>query len=523
MTTKTKFSETDEKLKLMIKRRSLSKGAIKNYNTVFNELYSLFEVTPSDIVRIGKTDQKPIFDNETGIYDMLDLEDRAITKYQFEYYEYLENKGLSNKTIKLKLDMFRALLGEYDIQKPKPIKIVIKKDRIRDEDIVSWRDIESALSFCKGIRDKAIISFFATTGLRNSDVRSLTIQDLITACSIYFEENEEKTIENLLNKNPEDIAPCWELMPKKTDKKSQLCVTFNTPECTEYIWQYLNERIAFNIKNGDDGALNPNEPLFATSKKKPLTSTAIEQMFQRLNKKLGDKKDKNGKYGKFRAHSLRKLFSTTCRRNLPNVFINSDKTSEVDIISIFTGHVPPNESNSKVYEAIESDNHDSYLRKTYQALIPYLSIKEIEIKDFKTSQYKELEEEHEAFKEQVKLQNSSMQREFDEQREQDKKRINHLENVNRELSSELKTLKRQVIQMANQNNILLIQDHIKDKEIVNHCNLGNKILELYISDIEDNPTILVTNQYIDELVNRAFNDLPEKDKKGYYEEFLSKK
>lgn len=523
MSTNIKMSENDEKLKLMLKRRNLSKGAMKNYNTVFKELYNLFGVTPSDIVRIGKTDQKPTLNKETGIFDVLDLEDRAVTKYQFGYHEYLENKGLSNQTIKMKLDTFRALLGEYDIQKPKPIKIVIKKDRIRDEDIVSWRDVESALSFCKGIRDKAIISFFATTGLRSSDVRSLRIQDLITACSIYFEEDEEKTMDNLLNKNPEDIAPCWELMPKKTDKKSQLCVTFNTPECTGYVWQYLNERMASDIKNGGDGVLNPNEPLFATSKKKPLTSTAIEQMFQRLNRKLGDKKDKNGRYGKFRAHSLRKLFSTTCRRNLPNVFINSDKTSEVDIISIFTGHVPPNESNSKVYEAIESDSPDSYLRKTYQALIPYLSIKEIEIKDFKTSQYKELEEEHEALKKEVELQNSSMQREFDEQKEQYEKRINHLENVNRELSSELKNLRRQVLQMANQNNIMFIQKSIKDNELVNHCNLGNKVLELYISDIEDNPMLFVDNQYIDKLVTRAFHDLPEKDKKGYYEEFLSKK
>ena len=522
MSTNTKMSETDEKLKQMIKRRNLSKGAIKNYNTVFNDLYNLFDVTPSDIVRIGKREQKPYVDKETGGYDILDLEDRTVTKYQFEYYEYLENKKLSNKTIKQKLNIFRALLGEYDITKPKPINIVIKTDRIRDEDIPNWREVEKGMSFCKGIRDKAIISYIATTGLRSSDVRSLSIQDLVNACSIYFEENEEKTIENLLNKNPEDIVPCWELMPKKTDKKSQLCVTFNTPECSEYIWQYLNERIAIDIKNGGGGVLNPNEPLFATSKKKPLTSTAIEQMFQRVNKKLGGKKDKNGKYGRFRAHSLRKLFSSTCRQKLPYAVINSDKTSEIDIVSIFTGHVPPNESNSRVYEAIESDSHDSYLRKTYQGLMKYLSIKEIEVKDFKTEQYKEIEEKHKAFKEHVENQNVAMQRDFDEQKEKYEKRINHLENVNKELSSELETVKRQVLQMANQNNILVIQDYIKDNELVNHCNLGNKVLELYISDIEDNPTKLVTYQYIEELINRAFDDLPEKDKKEYYEEFLIK-
>lgn len=55
-------------------------------------------------------------------------------------------------------------------------------------------------------------------------------------------------------------------------------------------------------------------------------------------------------------HSLRKLFSSTYRKNITKVLVNADKTSEIDILSIFTGHVPPNESNSKVYEAIPKDS-----------------------------------------------------------------------------------------------------------------------------------------------------------------------
>ncbi len=52
---------------------------------------------------------------------------------------------------------------------------------------------------------------------------------------------------------------------------------------------------------------------------------------------MGDKKDKNGKYSRFGSHSLRKLFFTTCGWNLTQEVINSDKTSEVGIVSIFTG------------------------------------------------------------------------------------------------------------------------------------------------------------------------------------------
>ena len=116
--TKTKFSETDAKLSMMVKRRTLTKNAIKNYNTVFNEIYKLFGVTPSDIVRIGKREQKPYVDKETGAYDLLDLEDRTVTIYQFKYHDYLKSKWLADTTIKLKIDSFRALLGEFNIQKP---------------------------------------------------------------------------------------------------------------------------------------------------------------------------------------------------------------------------------------------------------------------------------------------------------------------------------------------------------------------------------------------------------------------
>ena len=504
MTTKTKFSKDDSRLQMLVKRRNLTDGAIKNYNTVFREIYELFGVTPTDIVRIGKREQQPFLDKETGEYDLLELEDRSVTKYQFQYYDYLVDRGLSNRTIRLKLNTYRALLGEYDIEKPKNINIVIQTDRIRDEDIVTWREVESALSFCKGIRDKAIISFFATTGLRSSDVRRLKIEDLIKACDIYFEDGEEKTIDNLLNKNPEDIMPCWEVMPIKTIKNSQLCVTFNTPESSTYLWQYLHERVEFNIRKGRK-PLEPNDPLFATSTNNELKSTAIEQLFQRINTQLGGKMDKNGKYRRFRSHSLRKLFTTTCRRNLTQVVVNSDKTSEVDIVSIFTGHVPPNESNSRVYEAIESDSHDSYLRKTYLALSPYLSIKEIEVKDIKTQQYKDLEEQNEALRQQLEAQAVAMQREMDEQKEQYEKKIRHIESVNSALSAQVTGIQNQIDNIANANDLTRIQDYMVNHELVEQYDLASEVINLYKEDVKNDNFEGVTNAYIEELISTAYN------------------
>ena len=378
-----KFSEKDPKLSLMIKRRGLSNFAIKNYNTVFNEIYELFNLTPSELVSLAKYEEKP-FKTEDGAWDITELDDRSVTKIQFEYKSFLDNKNLSNRTIKLKLDTFRALLGEYGIEKPKNIKIDIPNDRIRERDIVSWSDVEKAMNICKGIRDKSIISLMATSGLRGIDVVSMNIKTIVDACSIYFDETEEHTIENLLAKSPDNIVPCFELKPSKTNKKSQLCVTFCTPEATSYLWQYLKDRSYNDIKKGGNGILELNAPLFLSGKPNVnggfLRSDAIGRIFKKINDRLGEEKDVNGKYGKFRKHSLRKLFSSTYRKNITKVFVNADKTSEIDILSIFTGHVPPNESNSKVYEAIPEDSHESYLRQTYFGLIPYLSIKPTEVR-----------------------------------------------------------------------------------------------------------------------------------------------
>ena len=43
--TKTKFAKDDIRLKMMVERRNLSDDIIKNYNTVFKEVYGLFNIT----------------------------------------------------------------------------------------------------------------------------------------------------------------------------------------------------------------------------------------------------------------------------------------------------------------------------------------------------------------------------------------------------------------------------------------------------------------------------------------------
>ncbi|MBZ9570564.1 hypothetical protein KQY27_03265 [Methanobrevibacter sp. TMH8] len=295
----------------------------------------------------------------------MEIEDRKITKYQQQYINYLNKKRITESTKIMRLAAFRCLFNEYNVNLPKNHKFNLINYRIRNKNLPTWNDVRNSLEYCKTSRDKAIISFLATSGLRESDILGFTIKDMINATSIYH----NGSLKDLLSKNPKNIVPCWDFYPLKTRKRGNLCITFNTGECTQFIFQHLKERLQTNE------LITPKSPLFY-GRKKPhfLTTDSIIKLCQRLNKELKLGKDINRKYGKFRAQNLRKLFSTTCRRNITNVVINRNKFSELDIISIFTGHTPPNMSNSEVYDAVEDDNPNSYLRKNYESLIPYLTI-----------------------------------------------------------------------------------------------------------------------------------------------------
>ena len=349
-----------------IQRRNLGKASIRKYNIVFREVYKLIGKTPSQLIAEAKKEEQP-FTNEEGNPQVLDLSERKINTYQLLYNNFLERKGNSEGVKKHKIVYFRALFKEYGIKMPRMIKYNTSIRRTRIKDIPSWDDINRSLGFCKSNRDKVLVSLMATWDMRGGDIVSLTIQDFLEVTSIY---NHSMDLDELLSKNPYEIIPCYGFFPEKTQKEGNLCITFNTGECGYYIFEHLKERIKEGYSIELESALFRNS---GTSKF--LSADWLRRILQNLNTNLNLGKDKNGLFGKFRGHNLRKLFSTTCRRNITNVVVKADKYSELDVVSIFTGHVPPNMSNSEVYDAVDSeDSFDSYLRKNYEALIPYLTI-----------------------------------------------------------------------------------------------------------------------------------------------------
>lgn len=293
-----KFTETDEKLRRLAERRNISKSREKTYNTAFREIYNLIGKTPSEIVTEAKKEQQPFID-ENGIPRNLEIEDRTITRYQELYIKYQNSTNQAEATKETNLLAFRCLLGEYNIKLPKSHKFNIPKYRVRLKDLPTYDNVCDGLKYFKNPRDKAMVALIATSGIRESDVVSFSVGDFLNATAIYHDGD----LEDLLSKNPLDIVPIWDFYPSKTKNEGNLCITFNTGECTKFIFQHLEERIEKNISIAHNSSLfyGLRSPHF-------LQARTVINLCKKINMELGLGLDRNGKYGKFRGHNLRKLF-----------------------------------------------------------------------------------------------------------------------------------------------------------------------------------------------------------------------
>ena len=294
------FSECDVNLnKIILKKDNPSKSFIKNYNSVFNDIYELFDYTPSQLLNIAKKEENP----DSNQY-ICEIKHRKVSEVQVKYYEFLSDNDYSENTKKLKLSIYRNFLNECGIEKPKTISFEVSNHKNKE---LSMYDIFKSLNLCSSPRDKAIVCFALSSGINLSSLIKLKISDLINACESYFHENEIHSIENILTKNPEGIIPSWNVNDN---------IFFSTPESTFFIFEYLKTR---NIVNTD-------EILFKSQKGNQLNPDSVTNMFFKLNRKLGSESDNHNNYGKFRFTNLRKFFEKICEENdiNPNVTIKEE-------------------------------------------------------------------------------------------------------------------------------------------------------------------------------------------------------
>lgn len=390
----------DPKLQQMILRKNLSLSRQKIYRTVLSTIYELTGLTPSELIKEAKHEEKPYIENNQAVF--LDIDDRKVKKYLYQYYGYLKTQNISDITIDSYLKTLRSFYNEYEIDLPKNIEIETITELIQEDEKITKKKIRLALETTNNFRNKAIILLMASSGIRSGDIRNFKVSDFINATKEYH----NGSIENLLE-SKEDIIPTWYFVPKKTRKKGNICVTFNTPEASKYIIQYLRKR----------NNLTPDDYLFEAKGKK-MGKWGLIELFRKINDKTFGRTKKGKRY--FKAHSLRKFFITKCSHN----------SGDLRKIALVSGHAPPIKTDPN-YISINFD----VMKKFYISLIPHLSIQDTKVHNIKSKEFLALERKNQEL------------RESDEAKE---KRITDLEEerkmqlqFNKQMEAEIRSLKQE--------------------------------------------------------------------------------
>lgn len=359
----------DQLVQKMIMRKDLSDDRINTYATVLNEYCTLTGLNPTQLIQEAKEDQTPYVNDKNQVI-FPDADDRKLSFYLEKYNHYLIENGKQKSTRKQYLQAVRAFYREYNIELPKPITINVPRIIIKEGTVPGITDIRKALDFSNNLRNKALILLMATSGIRTVDIQNFKISDFTYATREYHEGDNIYDLLDLKDRYIDNIIPAWFFIPSKTRKKEKnVCLTFNTPECTQILIDYLRSR--------ED--LQETDPLFTATGKRMHKAT-YANIFETLNDNIFQKVDSKGKRF-FRAHNLRTFFLSQYRQ----------KTNDPFNLKLVAGHALPGVNDENYQELPVQPS-----REVYMKVIPSLSIRDTEIHVVKSKEYLKLERENEA-------------------------------------------------------------------------------------------------------------------------------
>lgn len=214
-------------------------------------------------------------------------------------------------------------------------------------EIISIEDVYTAFCSSKPTLYKAVSGLIFSSTMSPSTIAELTLNDFLVACGEYFDEDEEKSVENLLKKNPWKIIPYWKLKSKKI-------ITFNTPETTFYLFLYLKEKRIDDLNNLEN-------PLFKRGKNNFLTSSKISSYVTEFNTILNLFNEDYG--NKFKSKNLIATFEEIYDKQM---YIEIENKN--NLIKLFEGKLA---NNTKFYRYAVKNPYK--IKKYYMRLVPYLT------------------------------------------------------------------------------------------------------------------------------------------------------
>ena len=276
--------------------RNLSPGTIKSYTRKLTMYSMITGMTLTELIEEAEADE----DNK--IRKRL----RRLKGHLIDLQEYLITNDYSPHRIDDTITTVRGFYSYYEIELPKRTYHAPIPD-LQNEAIPTKEDILKALNLCHN-KYQSIIYLMATSGISLGDVLNLKVIDFLKAVNV---PKEQQHINNLNQKTVNyycsDMVPMWYI---KRIKSGTSHVTFNSPETTQKILEYLHEHPPKTIYDS----------LFRGNTGKGLRSDVFQRFLKQLNKRCGW-----GKIGRqifFHSHILRKYFSNKLEESgMPHHYI----------------------------------------------------------------------------------------------------------------------------------------------------------------------------------------------------------
>ena len=365
-----------------IEVQKISVYSIATYHSLLKQFTKCIGKPYSEIVREVKSLEGDKIDGNRII--RYNPNDSLINDYILKYKNYLIQIGNKTSTINLKLKQLLTLLKKSNVEVP---KVYFKKEPTQSKvKLLTTDDIRFVLQN-SSIHHQALITFMASMGGRRFDiVNYFEIWDYMMGCSDYVQAD---SLEEFLEKAPQNMIPYFEFIPNKTKKTGLPCKVCCSAEASNLILQSLKLRQKsverHNKDNNDNLILDENCPLFSSKKRNYIgkfDERSISGMFFEKNKLLKKHKEtlldnqlKNHEINKqewklkresiprFHPHSLRHRFISTIRAY----------TTNRDISLLMEGHASSiNTDKFYVGESEELFNKE-IIKKTYLQVMPYLT------------------------------------------------------------------------------------------------------------------------------------------------------
>lgn len=198
---------------------------------------------------------------------------------------------------------------------------------------------------------RAIVHLLSSSGMPNKFIEELTFKQLLSACDSYFKFGENKTINNLIKKDPvkDNYIPCFDF---KDDNKPRIACC--SPKALKVIFQYIHYRK--NIKMDEPYIFlnSENDPIID----KDAITTIIRKARKNVNKFAIDGTSN------ITANQIRARFWHIAENNMHGIYKD-------EVLMLMKGN--SSRKNKNFYDYICNDKQ--VLINHYKTIVDFLAIR----------------------------------------------------------------------------------------------------------------------------------------------------